>query len=74
MQVHKASQHSKRINNLGLNRRWKRLHTEMRLRVTVKNRFERREPKRLAYAVALVAAAEAAQAAALEIAAPPTQE
>lgn len=72
MQVHKANRHSKRASNLGLNRRWKRLHTEIRLRGTTKNRFDRREPKRLAYALALVAAAKAAQAAAL--AAQPTQE
>jgi hypothetical protein len=60
MKVHKATKHSKRTNNLGLNRRWKRLHTEIRLRGTTKNRFERREPKRLAYAMALAATAEAA--------------
>lgn len=70
MQVHKANRHSKRANNLGLNRRWKRLHTVLRLRGTAKNRFERREPKQLAYAANIAAI----QAAALEVAAQPTQE
>jgi hypothetical protein len=64
----KAHRHSKRANNLGLNRRWKRRHTAIRLRGTVKNRFERRELKREAIAKAaeaalLAAAAEAAQVA-----------
>lgn len=65
-QVHKANQHSKRENNLGLNRRWKRVHTEIRLRGTAPNRATRREPIQAAYA-ANIAAIQAA-------AAQPTQE
>jgi hypothetical protein len=52
----KAHRHSKRASNLGLNRRWKRLHTAIRLRGKVKNRAERRAHKREA-----VEAAQAAQ-------------
>jgi hypothetical protein len=63
----KRSRHSNRANNLGLNRRWKRMHTALRLRGTVKNRAERRAPKRAAWAdaqaqaAALAAAAQVAQ-------------
>lgn len=52
----KAHRHSKRANNLGLNRRWKRLHTAIRLRGQVKNRAERRGPKREAFAATQAAA------------------
>lgn len=63
MQVHKANQHSKRMGNLPVNRRWKRAMLPGQ-----PNRAARREPLRVAYAAAkaaeaaLLAAAEAAQA------------
>lgn len=66
-QVHKANRHSKRANNQTMNRRYKRV---LAAHLAPANRVDRRLPKRLIYAANIAAI----QAAALEVAAQPTQE